>query len=177
MVCVACLVVPLFKSNRRFWISWLPILLPLAARPIASLGLFGPPLRMGRSTFVGLLVLLFLLPHMVRLPRERRSRLQIDKELAQHLLAQGAKRGEIASDIKRFLFFADQDPLPPRRWPAIDLIDRAAEPRTKHVVGYSPSRESILDHERLVELGYRFVPLGGLSFHYDVHRPMVLYSR
>ncbi len=173
--CVACLVVPLFKSNRRFWITWLPILLPLAARPIASLARFGTALHMRGPVFVALLVLLFLLPHMVRLPRERRAVLRADKALAHDFRDRGVHRGDIASDLPRFLFFADQDPLPPRRLLFAEFQRRVSDPRTKFVVilwgrGYG-------EDPNLEDLGYRLIPRDVIDPRSSLERPFLLYSR
>jgi hypothetical protein len=175
MALVACLVIPLFKCNRRFWLTWVPILLPLAARPVASWRRFGPRLGMQPRVWVGLLVLFFLLPHVLRLPRERRESLQPDKTIAHHLLDQGAKRGEIASWLQRFLFFAEQAPLPPRRISYDDFLERAASPSCKHAVFELTRGDTTGD--LLEEMGYRQVPLAGILGAQGNLHWLQLYSR
>ena len=173
----ACLVVPVFKSNRRFWISWLPILLPLAARPIASWCGRRPRLGMQPRYQIALLVLLFLLPHVVRLPRERRETLRPEKIIAHHLVDLGAKRGEIASWLQRFLFFAEQAPLPPRRASYEDFLARAASPSCKHAVFEFGSFRQDITGWHLEQMGYRRVPPAGILGSRSNPRSLELYSR
>lgn len=175
VACIACLVAPLFKSNRRFWISWLPILLPLAARPLCRLQSWRPHARLGGSRALWLLVLVLALPHLVRLPRQRRSALLADRQLGRWLVAQGLQPGELAADLPRLLFFADQPPLPPRHLEAARLMEQAARPQTRYVASLR-SRDK-LDLPRLKKLGYKQMDLGTLLPTAQLRPELVFYAR
>lgn len=141
----AMAVVPLFKAEQRFWLAFTPILLPLAALPLARLYSARPRLCMG-------LVLICLLPQGLRLFWTRRARLGPELRLARHYRDTLPKTAAIASDLPRFLFFAGRPAVSPRSIEASELLEKARDPRT--VLVASLAKRNKLEARALASLGY-----------------------
>ncbi|MEZ5987766.1 MAG: glycosyltransferase family 39 protein [Planctomycetota bacterium] len=149
-------VVPLFFAHRRFWVSWLPLLLPVAALPLATLRVRPPGQRLFALAFA-----LSLVPSFVQLLPERRASIRAERELGLWLGSLPAGPPALVSDLKRLHFFAGTWPPPPRPVPGTELMSLAAAPEARFVVSYGPrpgradDPRAKLDPEALEALGYR----------------------
>ncbi len=121
---LGCALICAFLPRRRFLVTWLPVVLPLA---VAGLGAL--PARC-RSFVLAAAVLLNVALSVRVIDADRVA----ERRVGAWLATQCAPGERITGDMTRVLYFAGERPLPPKPFTAEQLADRAHAVRARFVV-------------------------------------------
>lgn len=118
------LLICFFLPRRRFLVSWLAVV-----SPIALVGFTSLPLR-ARTFAFWLAIASSLLLSLRTMDADRAA----ERELGAYLATQLEPGDEIIGDMTRVVYFAGRRPLAPRLFSAEELIADAARPEVRYVV-------------------------------------------
>jgi hypothetical protein len=123
-----CAVVPLLRSNLRFFAGYGMLLLPFAGIGMVTLLAW---LRARPGWLRVLLIAVVALPDAVRLPQLRRADRVVERELGAWLRPRLRAGETIATEMPRLAFFAGLPPIPPRRIERDEILLRCRDPATR----------------------------------------------
>lgn len=136
---LGALVICTFVARRRFFVSWAPAALPLAAVALSRMRALG---ARGRELVLALCCGLDLWTGFHGTIAADRV---AERLVGEYLGARLAPGHTVVADMTRVLWFAGQRPLPPRHFDAAYYLDRAARPEVEFVVLHEQSRRGIYD--------------------------------
>lgn len=131
------LVIATFVVRRRFFITWTPVVLPLAAVALARIPWLGP--RGMELVLAAVCGLDLYTAWNGTIDLDRIGERLVGQHLARHL---GEGR-TVAGDMTRVLWFAGQRPLPPRHFDAAWFVAQARRPEVEYVVLHEASRRGV----------------------------------